>query len=311
MSNGWHRARGGCVLAGVLACGVGVPADGGAPADRGRELRLSVDGATVSAELRHASLLAALHDLARQAGFKLVAPGPLDEQVSLSRSRVPLADLLETLLRGCSWVAEYHPDGAAARDRMVRLLILSTGDCSTPATAPGTAGAAAAAPRPARARAAPTERDDLKARQKALQRAINGFEHPPLDDLIAQARNDPNISIRILATMALGRIRAPEARAVLIEQLHDDNTAIRRAAVRGLARTWGIEAVDPLGAVLSHDTDPGVFSLAVDGLARIGTDAAWQRLRLAAANGDPKLRAIVQRALDASERNGQASATGQ
>ena len=89
-----------------------------------------------------------------------------------------------------------------------------------------------------------------------------------------------------MATIALGRLNVPEAKAALVSATDDENDMIRGWAVAGLGRMWGNDALEQLSQALLDDPAPTVRRQAIMALTAIGSDEAIGFLRLATDDPD-------------------------
>jgi hypothetical protein len=101
------------------------------------------------------------------------------------------------------------------------------------------------------------------------------------DALVDFARNDPLPIRRLRALEALAGLGGPRAEAVHREVLSSAApSAVRRGAVRGLARLSGPSGVTrTLGPVMEGDRDPGVRAAAAEALARSAPAESCGRVR--------------------------------
>lgn len=282
----------------ISVTGPGLAAEASAQA-RPYALHIRIEDSRVSAEMVEVPLVEALKALARQSDFEVFVEGSIDRRVSLSRDNVEIAELLGELLQHCSWFSLFEPGEAAGGTRLSQIRILQSPGCDGVAVggSPMSANEPAARAQPAPTSFSTIAKDDLVRRKQYLNQVINGRARALVDELVETARDPRDVSLRMLALMALGRTGGPEAKAALLEALSDENATARSIAVRSLANGWGEEAVAPIDSLLSTETEPQVIHTAVQQLGGIDTEAAWDGLRRAADSNHPRVSAIAQEAI--------------
>lgn len=112
------------------------------------------------------------------------------------------------------------------------------------------------------------------------------------EELVAQAREASFTSDRERALKVLGYVRNSAAHSALLEGLRDRDARVRRAAVVGLQRGGGAEAVGPLVAALK-DKDPSVQAGAAAALALAPRDRVVPALDALMDGEAPALRTRV------------------
>ena len=101
-----------------------------------------------------------------------------------------------------------------------------------------------------------------------------------------------------MATLALGRLHVPEAKAALVRAAGDENEKVRRLAVGGLGRMWGNDALEQLTRALLDDPAPIVRRQAVLELTSIGSDEAIGFLKLATNDPDNDVSRLAERNIE-------------
>lgn len=110
---------------------------------------------------------------------------------------------------------------------------------------------------------------------RAVQEAWRLGERAPVSTLV-QLADAPNLVVRRAAVHALFRLRAPEAGAVLLTAVRDEDAAVRKNAVRTLSATYadssglGRGAVGPVLVRAMEDDDIAVRIQALRALATYG-----------------------------------------
>jgi MFS family permease len=95
---------------------------------------------------------------------------------------------------------------------------------------------------------------------------------------IAAALDDPDVSLRREALLALGRLGTPEALDLLRWYVYDPDAAVRAQSVEAIAQCGAPDHADLLRRAL-HDPDSRVRRAAVEALGRMGDRAAVPELR--------------------------------
>jgi hypothetical protein len=160
----------------------------------------------------------------------------------------------------------------------------------------------------------PVSAEDARERVSGWLGTIHGAVSPDafralgpagVDALVEFARTDPSPIRRLRALEALAALGGARAEAVHREVLASDApSAVRRGAVRGLARLAGpSEASAALAPFLERDRDPAVRAVAAEALARTAPAAGCGPIR-ARAKVDPEP-ARFGPALAACDRAGQ------
>lgn len=148
----------------------------------------------------------------------------------------------------------------------------------------------------------------LEARQAAAA-ALAGIGSPGAMRILENALDDEDRDIRVTAVRAVGQaghrsalpriesvVRGTTARAAdLTEKM------ARFEAYALLAGEAGVEPLDALlnarGSLLRRKVEPDIRACAAMALGRIGSDSAFEALRRAAGDKDPRVRSAINRAL--------------
>lgn len=130
--------------------------------------------------------------------------------------------------------------------------------------------------------------DDWRVRFAALERFSPDEEAIPL---LARALDDPQMSIRRLATVYLGDIKTPEVLPFLFRALRDKSVAVRRTAGDTLSDIGSPEAIGPMLQAL-QDPNKLVRWRAARFLFEQGDESALEGLR--AASEDPEFEVRMQ-----------------
>ncbi|GGG21926.1 conserved virulence factor C family protein [Paenibacillus abyssi] len=167
--------------------------------------------------------------------------------------------------------------------------------------------AAALPPRPAPLSAAELaerlDAPDWRIRYAALERVSPELELLPQ---LAKALGDDNASVRRLAVVYLGDLRAPEALPHLFAALEDRSASVRRTAGDTLSDLGDPAAIGPMIKAL-RDTNKLVRWRAARFLYEAGNDTALPALREAAEDAEFEVRLQAQMALERIERGEEAA----
>lgn len=144
---------------------------------------------------------------------------------------------------------------------------------------------------------------DWQVRYAALERYVSAIEGLPL---LAQAIKDENTSIRRLAVIYLGDLRAPEALPYLFMALRDSSTSVRRTAGDTLSDLGDPAAVGPMIESL-RDKNKLVRWRAARFLYEAGDESAIDALREAANDNEFEIQLQAKMALERIERGEEAA----
>ncbi|MGO4345219.1 virulence factor [Paenibacillus sp. MCAF9] len=144
---------------------------------------------------------------------------------------------------------------------------------------------------------------DWQVRYAALERYVSAIEGLPL---LAQAIQDENTSIRRLAVIYLGDLRAPEALPYLFMALRDSSTSVRRTAGDTLSDLGDPAAVGPMIESL-RDKNKLVRWRAARFLYEAGDESAIDALRQAANDNEFEIQLQAKMALERIERGEEAA----
>lgn len=144
---------------------------------------------------------------------------------------------------------------------------------------------------------------DWQVRYAALERYVSAIEGLPL---LAQAIQDENTSIRRLAVIYLGDLRAPEALPYLFMALRDSSTSVRRTAGDTLSDLGDPAAVGPMIESL-RDKNKLVRWRAARFLYEAGDESAIDALREAANDNEFEIQLQAKMALERIERGEEAA----
>jgi hypothetical protein len=97
-------------------------------------------------------------------------------------------------------------------------------------------------------------------------------------EVLLDAMNDPDLTVRLSAAEGLGRLKDPRALRKLIEALSDESVAVRQEAIEGLEELADSSAVPALRNVCLEDDDKRVRLQAVSALKKIGGADAEEAL---------------------------------
>ncbi len=237
-----------------------------------------------------------LRTIASEAGFRVNRTDELREPVDVSVSAVPVDRAVVRLIQGLSAVLVYAAPASQGQQRLHEVNLLGSGasEGADLAMAPASA---------------PTEVDaedlwfeltatgDTNARLRTV-RALTGRADPQSVDVLALAlEKDEDPVVRRAVVGGLGKLRVPRARAALTGALGDEDPHVRRRAVDALARTWGTDAVGPLGRALAESPDMALRRLAAINLGRIGGPEALDALLKAQSDPEPGVRQAAAAAL--------------
>ncbi len=169
-------------------------------------------------------------------------------------------------------------------------------------------------------------RDPQPIVRRAAARALGQIKDGTAADALREALGDADANVRAGAAYALGEIKDPRAAARLVEALGDPAWAVRDQAAWALreiadpqtARTliaslkqqradaeqvvWILGRLDPERAAASfagllEDNEPGVRRRAIEALAMLRTEAAFEPLLAALGDGDAAVRRAAVEAL--------------
>jgi len=144
---------------------------------------------------------------------------------------------------------------------------------------------------------------EWQVRYAALERYVSSIEGLPL---LAQAIKDENTSIRRLAVIYLGDLRAPEALRYLFMALRDSSTSVRRTAGDTLSDLGDPAAVGPMIESL-RDKNKLVRWRAARFLYEAGDESAVDALREAANDNEFEIQLQAKMALERIERGEEAA----
>lgn len=144
---------------------------------------------------------------------------------------------------------------------------------------------------------------DWQVRYAALERYVSSLEGLPL---LAAAVKDENTSIRRLAVVYLGDLRAPEALPYLFIALRDSSTSVRRTAGDTLSDLGDPAAIGPMIESL-RDKNKLVRWRAARFLYEAGDESAVFALREAAKDSEFEIQLQAQMALERIERGEEAA----
>ncbi|MGO4546849.1 virulence factor [Paenibacillus sp. 2TAB23] len=144
---------------------------------------------------------------------------------------------------------------------------------------------------------------DWQVRYAALDRYVSAIEGLPL---LAEAIKDENTSIRRLAVIYLGDLRAPEALPYLFIALRDSSTSVRRTAGDTLSDLGDPAATQPMIESL-RDKNKLVRWRAARFLYEAGDESAVEALREAAKDSEFEIQLQAQMALERIERGEEAA----
>ncbi len=117
------------------------------------------------------------------------------------------------------------------------------------------------------------------------------------DAYIKQLKN-PDLMVRMRATLALDKLKNPRAVPALVEALKDEDWNVRRNAAHVLGRLGDQRALEPLLAALQSDAQPQVREFAAHGLRDLGDRRAVKSLRRALQDKEKPVRIAVRNALN-------------
>jgi hypothetical protein len=250
-----------------------------------RTLVLSVEGDRVSATIAQAPLREVLAELARQVPLRLSITGPVaKERVSVSFTNLPLAEGIERILEGRSYVLIYASPQAASGvvggARIVEIIVLPHEGLpanATPAvpftTEPAQAPVEAVSP-PRPAGGEPPVQEDL-----------------PLEWLRHQTREASNPADRVAALEALTeRGESQEVLPTLTAALADPDATVRAAALALIKDTGEAIPLTPVTQVASADPSPELRMQALALLAKRAKAEAADPLMRALEDPDPQVR---------------------
>jgi hypothetical protein len=144
---------------------------------------------------------------------------------------------------------------------------------------------------------------DWQVRYAALDRYVSSIEGLPL---LAAAIKDENTSIRRLAVIYLGDLRAPEALPYLFIALRDSSTSVRRTAGDTLSDLGDPAAIGPMIESL-RDKNKLVRWRAARFLYEAGDESAVEALREAVKDSEFEIQLQAQMALERIERGEEAA----
>ncbi len=275
------------VMLGALLAGPGADGAETGGSESGAVISLTLRDGLVSLDARNAALGDILEAIAQLADLDLTITGELNETVTWSTSYVP-ADgqirgwVLQKLLRRHSWVLTYTSGEESAPRPVAEIYILDSD---------GTA----ASGQPVQVTVRRDPRTDREEQILALKQLIQEPDESAVGDLASLATGDEAAEIRSMATLALGRLHLPEARAALVKAADDEDGMVRRVAVRGLGRMWGNGAIEQLSRAVLDDPAPVVRRQAVLELSIIGSDEAIGLLKMATNDPDDGVSRVAER----------------
>ena len=120
-------------------------------------------------------------------------------------------------------------------------------------------------------------------------------------DLAYILLEDEDPLIRRNAAIGLGKIRVSAAKDALILALSDNDFLVRKRAVHALGKTWGHNAIEPLGEVLLSDPDPRIRRDAALKLGRIFSEDAYRALEIAQSEPEAHVRRAIMAGLERLE----------
>lgn len=251
---------------------------------------LTLRDGLVTLDARNAALGDVLEAIAQLANLDLTITGELNEKITWSASYIPTDGeirgwVLQKLLRRHSWVLTYTAGENGAPQPIAEMYILDS-------------DGSAASEEPVQVTIHRARLTDREEQIQSLLQLIRAPDASAAGDLAALATGDEETPVRSMATMALGRLKVPEAKAALIEAAGDENEKVRRLAVMGLGRMWGSDAIGQLARALLDDPAPVVRRQAVLELTIIGGDEAIGFLELAADDPDSGVSRVAERNIE-------------
>jgi HEAT repeat protein len=140
--------------------------------------------------------------------------------------------------------------------------------------------------------------DDPEKRLEALGEMGDVNDKKAVEALVA-AINDPDMRIRIKAIDVLGRMRAPDAIPLLVQQLfmRDTDLGTRQRILACLGKIGDARATTPIVDFLARAGDPATRGNAIFALGEIGDRAALPPLEAIADSDDQVLRGLAQEAV--------------
>jgi HEAT repeat protein len=140
--------------------------------------------------------------------------------------------------------------------------------------------------------------DDPEKRLQGLQDLGEVTDKKAVEHLVAAA-SDPDMRIRIKAIDVLGRVRAPEAIPLLVQQLfmRDTDLGTKQRILACLGKIGDARATTPIVDFLARTGDPATRGNAIFALGEIGDRAALPPLEAIADSEDPLLRGLAQEAV--------------
>jgi HEAT repeat protein len=143
--------------------------------------------------------------------------------------------------------------------------------------------------------------EDVDVRRRAIE-SLAYFDRPEVAQVIRQAYNDEDDTMRISAVFAMGRSADDEWANQVIDELLDDDPAMRYEAARACGTLQLYPAVPTLGRMVA-DPDLEVKLMAVWALGQIGGHEAQRVLEICIEMGDEALSDAAAEALDELDFN--------
>jgi hypothetical protein len=275
------------MMLGALLAGPGADGAETDGSKSGAVISLTLRDGFVSLDAQDAALGDILEAIAQLADLDLTITGELNEKITWSTSYVP-ADgeirgwVLQKLLRRHSWVLTYTSGEKGAPWSVAEIYILDSD---------GTA----ASEQPVQVTIHRVLETDPEERILALRQLIREPDASAVGELASLATGDEEATIRAMATVGLGQLKVPEAKAALIRATDDEVDNVRRWAVWGLGQMWGGDAIEQLTRALLDDPAPVVRRQAAMELTMIGSDEARGILKLATNDPDKGVRRLAER----------------
>jgi hypothetical protein len=254
-------------------------------------LAVTVDHGLVSVDVRDALLADVLHEIAAQAGVQVTIRSGGTDRVTQTFAGVSLDEAIRRLAQGYDVVLIYG--SARGRARPGRLAEVRVYEAST--------------------RAVPVVVDPRQrnARLRVVRSLIwQARRRRPgaLTSLAGILASDPDPVVRRSAAAALAGLREPEAVAALTTALGDQDASVRVAALSSLGVLRDGAQAPAMIQLLSRDPDAAVRRAAVRALARLGSEEARRGLEAAARDPDASVRQAAVFALNQLARRARAQA---
>jgi hypothetical protein len=268
-----------------------------------RSFAVSPDRTRVSLDVQSTPLGTVLEGLARQAGFRLKLWGALETPVTERVDRVTIVDAIRELLGSHGHVLRLRPDGGSGPWRVTSLYVV--GDPEPVILAPAAAEEMAeedfgegedvgADGPPEELGPIPDEPAGQLGMAGRLLDADPKVAVPMLRKLVTAGKST---AVRRAAVAALAQHGGPQALRAMRFALKDEDGAVRKQAVRELARMSDASATRELIHLLRKSREPELRALAAQGLTSFPNDRGRKALEQMINDSDYRVREAVDAAL--------------